>query len=163
MYIVLCKYIYKWYLFYFFKCKKFRCVNINDLHLHDICMPYIQLLTLTCIISVVNTSECLPHNSSPQLVVGHKCNEFYFILYTPSIHPSIHHAWCASGCICLLSPPLKGITYIIVGILHYVFYFFFFHLIHESFATLEACLDLGDERWHTTKGLSQSLKVEFSI
>ncbi len=29
------------------KCKMFIRVNVNDLHLHEIYMPYIQLLTLT--------------------------------------------------------------------------------------------------------------------
>jgi hypothetical protein len=29
------------------KCKRFICVNVNDLHLHEIYMPYIWLLTLT--------------------------------------------------------------------------------------------------------------------
>jgi hypothetical protein len=84
----------------------------------------------------------LPHNLSPQLVVGHKCNEFYFILYTPSIH----HAWCASGYICLLSPPLKGTTLYHYRYIPLCILFHFFHLNHESFATLKACLDLGDER-----------------
>jgi hypothetical protein len=28
-----------------YNCKKFKCVSVNHLHLHEIYMPYIQLLT----------------------------------------------------------------------------------------------------------------------
>jgi hypothetical protein len=39
-----------------YKCKKFKRVNFNDLHLHGICMSYIQLLVFTCTTSV-NTMD----------------------------------------------------------------------------------------------------------